>query len=203
MKTLAIVSLVATLTGSFVAVAHAEAPALTVAPAPPPQIEIKKTALRVKKPFLTYASFGFNAYTFLGATAKAPETNLTPASRGIIFQQLGIGYFVHPMLRLQLTLIFGETVSGKPENTDTLSTLAIVPWLIFTTHGFFTGIGPQLAPISYGKTPNFDAGIYTATGYSVALGRGFSLPLSVQLVVMLAQRVSVAVTPAAALAYRF
>jgi hypothetical protein len=171
---------------------------------PPPSLVVAKPApSKLKGRFLTYGSFGFNAFTLLGATAKAPETTLTPASRGIIFQQVGIGYFFHPLLRLQLTFIFGETVSNRPANTDTLSTFAIVPWLIFTTHGFFTGIGPQLAPISYGKVGNFDAGIYTATGYAVALGHGFSLPLSVQLVLMLAQRTSFAITPAAALAYRF
>jgi hypothetical protein len=68
---------------------------------------------------------------------------------------------------------------------------------------FFTGIGPDLAPISYGKSPNFDAGIYTATGYAAKLGHGLSLPMCVQLVVMLNQRTSVAITPAVALAYRF
>jgi hypothetical protein len=188
MKSIAITALLCALASS------ARADEVIVKTAPPP---------KWKNHFLTYGSFGFNAYTYLPATGSAPETHLTPASRGIIFQQVGLGYFVHPMLRLQLTFIFGETLSGKPANTDTMSTFAIVPWLIFTTHGFFTGAGPQLAPVSYGKPGTFDAGIYTATGYALKLGHGFSLPMSVQLVLMLAQRTSFAVTPAVALAYRF
>jgi hypothetical protein len=193
MKPLAIVPLLC-------ALAHA---ADLPPPGPAPVVVTKPAPKRWKNHFLSYGSFGFNAYTYLPASGSAPETHLTPASRGIIFQQVGLGYFVHPLLRLQLTFIFGETVSGKPANTDTLSTFAIVPWLIFTTHGFFTGVGPQLAPVSYGSAGKFDAGIYTATGYALQLGHGLSLPMSVQLVLMLNQRTSFAVTPAVALAYRF
>ncbi|HEX8951694.1 MAG TPA: hypothetical protein VF945_07600, partial [Polyangia bacterium] len=83
------------------------------------------------------------------------------------------------------------------------SLLGIIPWLVFTHRGFFTGAGPVLAPISYGKVPNFDAGIYTATGYSFKLGRGLSLAPALQAVLMLNQRVSFALTPTVALAYRF
>ena len=174
------------------------------APSPAQPFVIAKPAKsRTKGRLLTYASFGFNAYTYLGATATAPSTNLTPASRGIIYQQTGLGYFVHPLLRLQLTFIFGETVSGRPAGTDTLSAFAIVPWLVFTTHGFFAGAGPQLMPISYGKAGKFDAGIYSMAGYAPALGHGFSLPMGVQFVVMLNQRTAFAITPAVALAYRF
>jgi hypothetical protein len=116
---------------------------------------------------------------------------------------VGAGYYFHKNLRVQLTLIFGETVSNLPSGASTFTTLGIVPQLVYTTHGFFTGGGPQLAPISYGKTPNFDVGIYTATGYAVKLPKGLSIPVAVQVVVMLNQRTSVAITPAVALAYRF
>jgi hypothetical protein len=171
--------------------------------AAPPIQATRPAPSKVKDRFLTYTSFGFNAYTWLGATATAPSTELTPASRGIIFQQVGAAYYVHRLLRVQLTIIFGETVSNLPSGASTFTTLGIVPMLVFTTHGFFTGAGPQLAPISYGKAPNFDAGIYTATGYSVKLGHGLSLPIAMQVVVMLNQRTSVALTPAVALAWRF
>jgi hypothetical protein len=176
----------------------------SVAPTAPIQTQLAEPApSKLKDHFLTYGSFGFNAYTYLGATATAKETYITPASRAIIYQQAGIAYFFHKMLRMQLTLIFGETLTNLPANTNTFSTFAIVPQLVFSTHGFFTGIGPQLAAVSYGKNGNFDAGIYTGTGYAPKLGRGLTLPITVQLVVMLYQRTSVAITPSVALAYRF
>jgi hypothetical protein len=173
------------------------------APAATAPVAVVRPAPKIKDPFFTYASFGFNAYTYLGATATAPSTQLDPSKRAIIYQQVGAAYYFHKYLRAQLTFIFGETVTNAPAGTNTFSSLAIVPMLVFSTHGFFTGAGPSLAPISYGKAPNFDAGIYTATGYSVKLGKGFSLPLAVQLVIMLDQRTSVALTPSVALAYRF
>lgn len=173
-------------------------------PSPPPTQTLVKRAPKTRAGrLLVYNSFAFNAYTYLGATSTAPSLNLTPADRGIIYQQLGFGYFVLPNLRLTLTLQLGETVTGAPANTNTLSLFAIIPWLVYTTHGFFTGAGPVLAPVSYGKAPNFDAGIYTATGYSFQLGRGWSLSPALQVVMMLDQRFSLALTPTVALAYRF
>src|SRR5512135_1810937 len=80
-------------------------------PPPPPTVEAAKPGpSKVKDHFMTYASFGFNAFTYLGPTATAPSTELTPASRGIIYQQVGAGYYFHKYLRVQLTFIFGETV---------------------------------------------------------------------------------------------
>jgi len=175
------------------------APSTTATPAP---IEATKPApSKVKGHFMTYASFGFNAYTH--AVTNGAAADYTPANRAIIFQQLGAGYFFHKNLRVQLTFIFGETVTGAPANTNTFSSFNIVPQLVYSTHGFFTGGGPSFAPVSYGKAPNFDVGIYTATGYAVNLGRGFTLPIAVQLVLMLYQKTAFAVTPAVALAYRF
>ncbi|HEX9102926.1 MAG TPA: hypothetical protein VF997_12025 [Polyangia bacterium] len=169
-----------------------EAPTTIAAPAPKPAGKL-----------LVYTSFAFNVYTYLGAQGMSPATNLTPDNRAIIYQQLGFGYFVHPKLRLTLTLQFGETLTGLPNGASHFSLLGIIPWLVFTHKGFFTGAGPVLAPISYGKVPNFDAGIYTATGYSFKLGRGLSLAPALQAVLMLNQRVSFALTPTVALAYRF
>jgi hypothetical protein len=188
----------------FAAPAFAEQQQLASIAAPPPVQEVAQPApSKLKDHFMTYASFGFNAYTYLGASAKAPATYITPASRGIIYQQVGAAYYFHKYLRLQLTFIFGETVSNVPAGTSAFSQFAVVPWLVFSTHGFFTGAGPELAPVSYGKAPNFDAGIYTATGYAPKLGHGLSLPMSLQVVVMLNQRTAVALTPAVALAWRF
>jgi hypothetical protein len=174
---------------------------------PPPSVEapvaIVKPAPKPPGKFLVYTSFAFNVYTYLGAQGMSPATNLTPDNRAIIYQQLGFGYFVHPKLRLTLTLQFGETLTGLPNGASNFTLLAVIPWLVFTHRGFFTGAGPVLAPISYGKVPNFDAGIYTATGYTFKLPRNLSLSPALQAVLMLNQRVSFALTPTVALAYRF
>ena len=153
--------------------------------------------------FLVYSSLGFNVYTYLGATGSAKSVNLTPADRAILGEQIGFGYFVHPMVRLTLTIQLAEYLSNTPSGASSFALLGFVPWVVFTHKGFFTGAGPILAPISYGKAPNFDAGLYTATGYSFVLGRGLSLAPSLQFVVMFAQRVAVQLTPTLALAYRF
>jgi len=166
-------------------------------------VTIAKPAPKPPGKFLVYTSFAFNAYTYLGAQGMSPATNLTPDNRAIIYQQLGFGYFVHPKLRLTLTLQFGETLTGLPNGASHFTLLGIIPWLVFTHRGFFTGAGPALAPISYGKVPNFDAGIYTATGYTFKLPRNLSLSPALQVVLMLNQRVSFALTPTLALAYRF
>jgi hypothetical protein len=176
----------------------APAPAAVAAP-----IMLTKPASRFKGNLITYASFAFNAYTYLGASGKSPQTNLNPGNRAIIYQQLGFGWFFHRLFRVMLTLQFGETLTNVPAGASTFTVFGIIPWVVFSTHGFWTGAGPVLAPISYGKAPNFDAGIYTATGYAVKLGKGFTLPMGVQLVFMLSQRTSIAVTPTVALAYRF
>lgn len=186
------------------------APAARASDAPPPATpptEAPPTVVKAapKRPgkFLVYTSFAFNVYTYLGAQGMSPATNLTPDNRAIIYQQLGFGYFPHPNLRLTLTFQFGETLTGLPNGASHYTLFGIVPWLVYTTHGFYTGAGPMLAPVSYGKAPNFDAGIYTATGYIFKLPHQLSLAPAVQLVLMLNQRVSFAVTPTVALAYRF
>src|SRR5438874_2943439 len=156
----------------------------------PPEapVTIAKPAPKPPGRFLVYTSFAFNVYTYLGAQGMSPSTNLTPDNRAIIYQQLGFGYFVHPKLRLTLTLQFGETLTGLPNGASHFTLVGLIPWLVFTHRGFFTGAGPVLAPISYGKVPNFDAGIYTATGYTFKLGRGLSLSPALQVVLMLNQR---------------
>jgi len=186
------------------------APAARASEAPPPATSPTETPPTLVKPapkppgkFLVYTSFAFNVYTYLGAQGTSPSTNLTPDNRAIIYQQLGFGYFPHPNLRLTLTFQFGETLTGLPSGASHYTLFGIVPWLVYTTHGFYTGAGPMLAPVSYGKAPNFDAGIYTATGYIFKLPKNLSLAPAVQLVLMLNQRVSFAVTPTVALAYRF
>lgn len=197
-------------TAAFALAVLVLAPAARASEAPPPATPpteapstVVKAAPRPPGKLLVYTSFAFNAYTYLGAQGTSPATSLTPDNRAIIYQQLGFGYFPHPNLRLTLTFQFGETLTGLPNGASHYTLFGIVPWLVYTTHGFYTGAGPMLAPVSYGKAPNFDAGIYTATGYIFKLPKNLSLAPAVQLVLMLNQRVSFAVTPTVALAYRF
>src|SRR5262249_23595312 len=129
-------------------------------------VAVAKPAPKPPGKFLVYTSFAFNVYTYLGESGMAPATNITPADRAIIYQQVGFGYFVHPKVRLTLTLLFGETVTGLPATASKFTVFSIIPWVVYTDKGFFTGIGPSLAPVSYGKVGNFDAGIFTATGYT-------------------------------------
>jgi hypothetical protein len=163
-----------------------------VATAPPPA-----------KKFVAYSSLSFNVYTYLARTPTSSAVDLTPDKRAIFGQQLGFGYFVHPLVRLTLTLQLSEYLSNTPAGASSFALLGFIPWATFTYKGFFTGAGPMIAPISYGKMTNFDLGLYTATGYNIALARGLSLAPALQFVVMFAQRTAVQLTPALALAYRF
>src|SRR5262249_1608978 len=106
------------------AIAHAEE---TVSPVPPEVIS--KPPPKPPRKFLVYSSFAFNVYPYLGEKGTLPAANITPDKRAIIYQQIGFGYFVHPMVRLTLTLLFGETLTGVPPGTSQFSTLSIIPWV--------------------------------------------------------------------------
>jgi hypothetical protein len=170
---------------------------VTVAQPPPP------------KPgkFFAHANVAFNVYTYLGPTGNgmgaAAEQHIHPGNRAILFQQLGFGYFFHKMLRVQLTFQVGETLSGLPAGKDTVALFGIIPWLVFAHKGFVTGIGPILAPISANTVPRFDAGIFTATGYTFKLPKGFSIGALMQVVFFFRDRTTIAVSPAVIAGYRF
>lgn len=149
-----------------------------------------------------HVSFGFNVYTHLGATASAPASDFTPLSRVALFQQVGAGVWVHPLLRLQLTVMFSETVTGVPPGGSAFTLAAVMPLAFLTWKGAFIGAGPLLAPRAFGNW-GFHLGLFTIAGYGVPLGQGFALSLAVQVPIMFLQRVSVAVTPALVLGYRF
>jgi hypothetical protein len=172
------------------------------------EVTVSKPAPKPPGPFFVHFNFAWNVYTYLGPTGDGiganAENHIDPSKRGIIFQQIGFGYHFHKMLRVQLTLQFGETVTGENENVKTgFSLFGIIPWLVFSHKGFVAGVGPILAPVSYGVPGKFDAGIFAATGYSFKLPRNFSLGLLVQIVTWLNQRTAVAISPALLVGYRF
>jgi hypothetical protein len=150
-------------------------------------------------PFFVHFNFAFNVYTYMD-----PDIHIDPSKRAIAFQQIGFGYHFHKMLRVQLTLQFGETLTSDTESVKPgFSLFGIIPWLVFTHKGFVAGVGPILAPVSYGVAGKFDAGIFAATGYSFKLPKNFSLGLLVQIVGWLNQRNAVAISPALLVGYRF
>jgi hypothetical protein len=172
--------------------ASAEGPATEVIAAPAPQ---------PARGFV-HASLGFNVYTHLGATSTAAATDFTPANRAMLFQQLGVGYWVHPLLRLQLTFMFGETLTGMSAGQSAFTLAAVMPIACFTWKGLFVGVGPLFAPRALGNW-GVNVGLFTVAGYALSLGKGFSLALAVQAPFMFMQRYSAAVTPALVLGYRF
>jgi hypothetical protein len=168
---------------------------------PPPSIV--KPPPKPPGKYFVYLGAAVPVYTYMAPKAMAPEAHVTPANRAIFGQQIGFGYFVHPMVRIMLTVQFAEYLTNAPAGASSFALLGFIPWVVFTHKGFFTGAGPMLAPISYGKAPNFDAGIFTATGYSFALGKGVGLAPTLQIIAMLNQRSSVQIAPAISLSYRF
>ncbi len=153
-------------------------------------------------PFFLHASAGLNAYTYAGSTASSPSQDLTPSNHVMTFEQIGAGYWVHPNVRLQLTGMLGETLSGLKPGASTLTQISFFPWVVFTTHGFFAGTGPLFAPRAFGVDA-FNYGIFNCAGYGLRLGEGWNLALAVQVPVMFEQRASLAITPAVVLGYRF
>lgn len=149
-----------------------------------------------------HANLAVNAFTWLGETSTQPSRWVTPADKIILLQQLGAGYWVHPNFRLQLTLQFVETLTGRAQNESALSLYGAITWGVFTYKRFFAGAGILWAARSAGKD-QFDAGLFLATGVTFPLGRGWGLAAAVQAPVMFVQRVSVAVSPALIVTYRF
>lgn len=176
--------------GGTAAFAQEAAPSL-LQPAPP----------RPRNWFV-HANLAVNAFTWLGETSTQPSRWITPADRFILLQQLGVGRWVHPNVRLQLTLQFVETLSGLGPNESALSLYGAIPWVVFTYGRFFVGTGVLLAARSAGKD-QFDAGWFTGLGVTFPLGNGWALAAAVQAPVMFVQRLSVAVSPALIASYRF
>lgn len=149
-----------------------------------------------------HASFGVNVYTHLGPSGGSPASDVTPDHKLMLFEQAGVGYWVHPLLRVQLTFMFGETVTGLKPGASPLTLVSAIPCLVFTFKGLFVGTGPLFAPLAFG-TWDFHVGLFTVAGVAFRLGGGVSLGLAVQAPVMFEQRFSVAVTPAVILGKRF
>jgi len=172
-----------------------------------PQTEPSKTpadAPGPQRPFIVHLNVGFMAAQFLADSGAQPAQTVTIADRQLILQLAGFGYYVLPELRVMLSLQFVELVGGGPAGASPLALVGVIPWLGWHPGGgpFFVGIGPLVAPRSYGQN-EVDLGIWTAAGVAFPLGAGFAAGAAVQLPLMLLRRVAFAIAPAAFLAYRF
>ncbi len=170
-------------------------------PLPPEQVTPPDQTVLRHRAFV-YESFGFNVVTYTGASGKVPSSTITPGDKVILFEQAGIGYWVHPNIRLQVTGMFGETVTGLKPGASSFTLGSVIPCVFYTNGGFFAGGGPLFAPRAFG-TNGFNFGIFSVTGYAFSLGHGLTLAGAVQAPVMLAQKDSVAFTPALLVGERF
>jgi hypothetical protein len=154
------------------------------------------------KPWFVHESFGFNVVTYTAANGAAAASTVTPDKKAIIFEQVGFGYWPHPNVRVQLTGMFGETLTGLKPGASKFTLAAFIPAAFYTNGGVFAGGGPLIAPRAFGQN-GANIGIYTAGGYAFTVGGGVSLALAVQIPVMIATQISVGVTPAIVLGERF
>jgi hypothetical protein len=177
-----------------------ESPVMSTAP-PAPEAPQGAPPQPFHRYFL-HESFGVNVVTYTGASGKAPASTITPADKVVQFQQIGFGYWVDPHIRLQLTGMLGETVSGLKPGQSSFTLAALIPCVLYTNGGFFGGGGPIFAPRAFGAD-GFNVGVFSVAGYAFPLGRGVTLAGAVQVPVFLAQKDSVAVTPALILGERF
>jgi hypothetical protein len=180
--------------------AAARAPARD-APLPAPEQTQTPDQTALHHRLFVHESFGFNVLTYTAASGKVAASTTTPGDKVILYQQVGIGYWVHPNIRLQLTGILGETVSGLKPGASSFTMGGVIPCAFYTNGGFFAGGGPLLAPRAFGANA-FNIGIFSLVGYAFALGHGLTLAGAVQAPVMLEQKESVAVTPAIILGER-
>jgi hypothetical protein len=149
-----------------------------------------------------HATMGVNAYSYLGATSSAKAGEVTLASRTTLLQQVGVGYWVHPLLRLQLTAMLAETVSGLPAGGNAFTLASVLALACVTWRGIIAGGGIVVAPRALGSWgANF--GLTGTLGYGASLGAGWTLALVAQVPVLLTQRLSVTIAPAVVLGYRF
>ena len=104
--------------------------------------------------WMVHFNLAFNVLTYVGPLGTQQAMMLTPATRPVLLQQLGFGYWVHPNIRLQFTLQFAETLANVPTNRSAMGLMGAIPWVVFTAGPFFAGAGALLAWWSY-NLPQF------------------------------------------------
>jgi hypothetical protein len=175
-----------------------EAPDRPAAPAPPEAPEGKA----LLNPWYVYGAYGVNVVTYTGASGKTAASTVTPSDKVIQFEQVGVGYWVHPNIRVGLTGMFGETLTGLKPGASSFTLGAVIPCVFYTLGGFTAGGGPMFAPRAFG-TNGFNYGLYTVVSYGLEIVGGLRVALAIQVPIFVEQKDSVAVTPALVLSERF
>ena len=181
------------------------------APAPPPEV----------RPWFVHLNVGVPVYTTIGSWtnplgANVSSQSFTPTDRFALVQLVGAGYWVHPNIRLNLSLQFAEMLTSQPANPAKpagpttltgLTFMSAIAWAAFTYGPLFVGVGPMAGPRWMGNSATSwvfgDVGIFSCLGASIPLGSGFALGLAVQAPVTFNPAVNFTIVPALSIARRF
>ncbi len=202
MRLLATVSILMAVTSSFAA---ADEPASSPRPATTQPAAGKEEAKPARpRKWLVHVNGSFNLYTYVGPTTPGgASAHLTPDVRFGVGEQIGVGYFVHPNISVRLTFQLSETLAGLPAGASPFQLFGVIPWVVYSTHGFYGGLGPMVDFVTYGKT-NVDGGFYLSAGYVFSLGNsGLGLGPALNLITMFAQRSYVSLNQVVTMSYRF
>lgn len=169
--------------------------------------------------WFAHLNLGVPVYTTIGPWTSplggaVGAQSFTPDQRFILVQLVGAGYWVHPHVRLTLSLQFAETLTSQPvampAGATTLTGLSFmggIAWAAFTWGPVFAGIGLVAGPRWMGNSAHHwiygDVGVFTCAGAAVPLGAGFALGLAVQMPVTFNPAVNFTIVPALTLGRRF
>ncbi|MEI8254211.1 MAG: hypothetical protein WCJ30_00915 [Deltaproteobacteria bacterium] len=199
--------------------APAATPETSSAPAPAAPVAVAVVARPPMRRWFVHLNVGVPVYTTIGPWVNPTGGNVgaqsfTPDQRFILVQLIGAGYWVHPHIRLTLSLQFAETLTSQPvampAGATTLTGLTFmsgIAWAAFTWGPVFAGLGVMAGPRWMGNSAHNwaygDIGIFTCVGASVPLGSGFALGLAVQMPVTFNPAINFTIVPALSLGRRF
>jgi hypothetical protein len=168
-----------------------------------------------------HLNVGMPVYTSVSAWTNpaggsVPSQSFSPGDRLALVELIGAGYWVHPHIRLNLSVQFAETLTSQPANPakpkgpQTLTGLTFagaIAWAALTEGPFFVGMGPMAGPRWMGNTAKEwvfgDVGLFSCLGAAARLPSDFALALAVQLPVTFNPALNFSIVPALALSRRF
>jgi hypothetical protein len=153
-------------------------------------------------PWLAHASLSAVGLVVLGPTATAPATMQHAGQSLSLGQQLGVGYFVTPRVRVTLTALLSERVT--PDRSYGM--LGVTPTVSYMVRPFFVGVGPIVSFVNRG-TPSMDAGVIAVLGAAIPVTPSVAVTLSANVPALFGlpsgSRFSLAVAPGVGVGYRF
>ena len=174
-----------------------------------------------RRPWFVHVNVGVPVYTTVGSWtnplgSKVASQSFNPGDRFALVELVGAGYWVHPNIRLNLSLQFAEMLTSQPANSAQpsgpqtltgLTFMSAIAWAAFTYGPLFAGVGPMSGPRWMGNTAHNwvygDFGVFSCLGAAVPLGSGLALSLAVQAPVTFNPAVNFTVVPALSLSRRF